>query len=223
MSRQSHLPPRCPFQKQPVSRPIHESYLQHHKSASQSSILEEQPAWLDDLLSDQDADSKGIFHRRSASDSVTLLDGLVDSFSGLNSHNNEDSSVENGSCSRLESASMYGPNSPRQRGNVTFSENAMASALSEYVYQNPLQYVDGSLCISRINHADSKRDVCGSVGEPNCETQTAKRLEPETLLFNCFVDFVSIVAVIIAALSITSFKQFHRMQALAFSFWVFNF
>ncbi|KAI7978889.1 Basic leucine zipper 6 [Camellia lanceoleosa] len=77
MSRQAHLPPRCPFQKGTVTRPIRDSYPRHQKSISQSSILEEQPAWLDDLLSDLDANSKGILHRRSTSDSVTLLDGLV--------------------------------------------------------------------------------------------------------------------------------------------------
>ncbi|KAG5237906.1 basic leucine zipper [Salix suchowensis] len=131
MSKQSLLPPRCPFQKHVVSRPIHDSFPQHHRSPSQGSILEEKPAWLDDLLSDEDADSRGASLRRSASDSVTLLEGIVDSFSGLSP------------------SSMYGPNSPRRRGgNVTFSENAIASALSEYAFQNPLQHADGSLFIS---------------------------------------------------------------------------
>jgi len=161
MSRQSLLPPRCPFQKPVVSRPIHDSYPQHHRSPSQGSILGEKPAWLDDLLSDEDADSRGTCLRRSASDSVTLLEGIVDSFSGSSPYNNEAASGGGETCSGLESASMYGPNSPRRRGNVTFSENAIASALSEYAFQNPLQYVDGSLCIWGNTPLDSMGNACG--------------------------------------------------------------
>ncbi|CAK7325187.1 unnamed protein product [Dovyalis caffra] len=175
MSRQSLLPPRCPFQKHVVSRPVHDSYPQHHRSPSQGSILEEKPAWLDDLLSDEDADSKETCLRRSASDSVTLLDGIVDSFSGLSPYNDEAASDGNETCSGLKSASMYGPNSPRRRGNVTLSENALASALSEYAFQNPLQYVDGSLCISGITPLDSMGNACGSSGEHNSETNAVKR------------------------------------------------
>ncbi|KAJ6901603.1 basic leucine zipper 34-like [Populus alba x Populus x berolinensis] len=175
MSRQSLLPPRCPFRKHVVSHPIHESSPQHHRSPSQGSVLEEKPAWLDDLLSDEDADSKGKCLRRSASDSVTLLDGIVDSFSGLSPYNDEAASGGNETCSGLESASMYGPNSPRRRGNVTFSENAIASALSEYAFQNPLQYVDGSLCISGIKPLDQMGNACGSAGEFNGETNPVKR------------------------------------------------
>lgn len=175
MSRQSLLPPRCPFQKPVVSRPIHDSYPQHHRSPSQGSILGEKPAWLDDLLSDEDADSRGTCLRRSASDSVTLLEGIVDSFSGSSPYNNEAASGGGETCSGLESASMYGPNSPRRRGNVTFSENAIASALSEYAFQNPLQYVDGSLCIWGNTPLDSMGNACGSAGELNGETSTVKR------------------------------------------------
>ncbi|KAL9402868.1 hypothetical protein Peur_006717 [Populus x canadensis] len=175
MSRQSLLPPRCPFQKHVVSHPIHKSSPQHHRSPSQGSVLEEKPAWLDDLLSDEDADSKGKCLLRSASDSVTLLDGIVDSFSGLSPYNDEAASGGNETCSGLESASMYGPNSPRRRGNVTFSENAIASALSEYAFQNPLQYVDGSLCISGIKPLDQMGNACGSAGELNSETNPVKR------------------------------------------------
>ncbi|KAJ6900879.1 basic leucine zipper 6-like [Populus alba x Populus x berolinensis] len=175
MSRQSLLPPRCPFQKHVVSRPIHDSYPQHHRSPSQGSISGEKLAWLDDLLSDEDADSRGTCLRRSASDSVTLLEGIVDSFSGLSPNNNEAASGGGETCSGLESASMYGPNSPRRRGNVTFSENAIASALSEYAFQNPMQYVDGSLCIWGNAPLDSMGNACGLAGELNGETSTVKR------------------------------------------------
>lgn len=194
MSRQAHLPPRCPFQKRPVSRPFHdpisplqrtESYPGHNKSSFQSSILEDQPTWLDDLLSDTGANSVGIIHRRSSSDSVTLLDGLADSFSGLNPRKDDENSVENETCGGLESACVYGPNSPRKRGNLTFSENAIVSALSECVVENPLQYVDESLCISGINHSDLKGDAWTSTGELNAETKMAKRFRSE-LLFLIF-------------------------------------
>ncbi|KAG6758645.1 hypothetical protein POTOM_039004 [Populus tomentosa] len=185
MSRQSLLPPRCPFQKHVVSRPIHDSYPQHHRSPSQGSILGEKPAWLDDLLSDEDADSRETCLRRSASDSVTLLEGIVDSFSGLSPNNNEAASGGGETCSGLESASMYGPNSPRRRGNVTFSENAIASALSEYAFQNPMQYVDGSLCIWGNAPLDSMGNACGSAGELNGETSTVKRTLMLAMIVNC--------------------------------------
>ncbi|KAI9157685.1 hypothetical protein LWI28_026291 [Acer negundo] len=183
MSRQAQLPPRCPFQKKPVSRPVHgpisplsrtESYPGHHKSSSQSSILEEQPAWLDELLSDPDVNPVGKYHRRSASDSVTVLDGIADAFPGLNPLKDGENSVEDGTCSGLQSNCMYGPNSPRKRDNLTFSENALVSALSECDFENPLQYVDDSLCISGINHSDNV-DMCASTGELNAETKMAKR------------------------------------------------
>lgn len=195
MSRQAHLPPRCPFQKKSVSRHIHdpisppprtELYPRHHKSSSQSSIPEEQPAWLDDLLSDPDVNAVGKFHRRSASDSVTLVDGIVDAFPGLDPHKDEESSVEDGSCSRLQSSCMYGPNSPRKRSNLTFSENALVSALSECGSENPLQCVDDSLCISGIHYSDVQIDACASTGELNAETKMAKRFESE---LPCLVEF----------------------------------
>lgn len=174
---QAHLPPRCPIQKKPINGPIHDPIslpLQHHKSSSQH-MLEEQPAWLDDLLSDPESNSKGRFHRRSASDSVALLDGLSDSLSFLGPHNDEGTSV-NASCG-LESDCLYGPNSPRLRRSSSFSENVIVSALSEYVYQEPVQFVDGSLGISGISPSDAMTDGCLTVGEHNAETKAAKRLE----------------------------------------------
>ncbi|RVW78788.1 hypothetical protein CK203_050941 [Vitis vinifera] len=77
---------------------------------------------------------------------------------------------------------MYGPNSPRQRGNQSFSENAIASALSEYVSKSPLEDLDGSFCISGINQFDLKENACGADGELNAETKAVKRLESECML-----------------------------------------
>ncbi|KAH7536901.1 hypothetical protein FEM48_Zijuj03G0035100 [Ziziphus jujuba var. spinosa] len=171
---QAHLPPRCPIQKKPINGPIHDGISlpsQHRRSSSQY-MLEEQPAWLDDLLSDPESNSKERFHRRSASDSLALLDGLSDSLSSLGHHNDEGTSV-NGSCV-LESDCLYGPNSPRQRSSSS-SENAIVSALSEYVYQEHMQFVDGSPCISGITCSDAMTDGCPTVGEHNAETKAAKR------------------------------------------------
>ncbi|KAH7547714.1 hypothetical protein JRO89_XS14G0006000 [Xanthoceras sorbifolium] len=188
MSRQAHLPPRCPFQKKSISRAIHdpisppshtESFPKDHKSSSQSSILEEQPPWLNDLLSDSDVNPVGKFHRRSASDSVTLLDGIVDAFPGLNPLKDDENSVEDGTSSGLQSNCMYGPNSPRKRSTLTISENVLVSALSECAFENPLQYVDDSLCSSGINHSDMNIDLCASTVDLNSETKMGKRFESE--------------------------------------------
>ena len=189
MSRQAHLPPRCPIQKKPIAGSIHDtvshplhingSYPRHYKSASQSSILEEQPAWLDDLLSDSDLNSKGIPHRRSVSDSIALLDSLADVFPSLTPHADDANIDVNETCSGLESACTYGPNSPRQKSNVTFTENAIVSALSEYVSQDPVPYIDESLCISAIPYSHSEGDDCHSIGELDTEKKAEKRLESE--------------------------------------------
>lgn len=183
MSRQAHLPPRCPIQKKPIagihdsvaqSLHINESYLRHHKSSSQSSIPEEPPLWLDDLLSDPDSNSKGIYHRRSVSDSIALLDALADAFPSLAPHKDDENSVVNETCNGLESACTYGPNSPRKKSNLTFVENAIVSALSESVSQDPTHSVDGNLHISATTHADWKGDDCHSIGDLDTEKKAVK-------------------------------------------------
>ncbi|KAJ7970655.1 Basic leucine zipper like [Quillaja saponaria] len=125
MSRQAHLPPRCPNQKKPItglnrdyfssSSCIKDFYPYHQKSPSYSSILEEQPAWLDELLNDPGSSLKEIVHCRSASDSLTLLDTIAKEFSSPPSRDDEEISNQNGTCSLVQSACTYGPNSPRQR------------------------------------------------------------------------------------------------------------
>ena len=182
MSRHAQLPPRCPFQKKTTTRPIHDPlsptlcqdtglYPRHHKSVSQSSILEDQPAWLDDLLNDSDSNAKGIFHRRSASDSMTLFDGLVE-LPSLTPLNNDEISVSSETGTGLESACMYGPNSPRGKGKIIFPDNVLASALSEHMSQNSMQFPDGGVRISEIPQFDSVRD-----GKVNAETKMVKRLD----------------------------------------------
>ncbi|KAG2672466.1 hypothetical protein I3843_13G035700 [Carya illinoinensis] len=185
MSRQAHLPPRCPIQKKPIAGPLHdsvfqplhitESYSLHHKSSSQRSILEEQPAWLDDLLSEADSNSRGMSHRRSVSDSIALLDALADAFPSLTPSKDAENSVVNETCNGLDSACTYGPNSPRRKSNLTSVENALVSALSEYDSQDSMHYVDGNLHISASAHSDLKGDDYHSIGGLNTEKKDSKR------------------------------------------------
>lgn len=182
MSRQAHhLPPRCPFQKKtvaarptndPVSPPtLHNdtaTYSRHHKSASQSYIVEEQPAWLDDLLDDSEPNSNSNsnsnsilhHHRRSASDSLTMLDHLVVPLTNL------DKIYERHTCDEtdesLESA-IYGPNSPRRKGKLTFPENAIVSALSQHLEH----HLDEAICVPATAYLGST--------EVNPETKPIKR------------------------------------------------
>ncbi|KAL5568657.1 hypothetical protein UlMin_025232 [Ulmus minor] len=163
---QAHLPPRCPIPKKPISGTDHDPI-------SSKSIVEDHPAWLDDLLNDPESNLKGRL-LRSVSDSVTLLDSFADSLSIVAPNYDEGDSVGNPTCSGLEASCMYGPNSPRLRSSSSFSENAIVSALSEYVPQEPVEYVDGSLCVSGISHSDVRPDVFRTDGELNADVK-AKR------------------------------------------------
>lgn len=191
MSRQAHLPPRCPFQKKTITRHDQVSatlnngthfHPRHHKSVSQSSITEEKPDWLDDLLDDSDSNSNGILHRRSASDSLTLLDDLVP-LTSLNQLSGGYTSASCGTDGRLESASIYGPNSPRAKAKITFPENAIVSAISEYVSHEPLWHLNDNICVSGAVNLESVENTCGSAGEIIAETKPAKRFDSEPVYF----------------------------------------
>lgn len=185
MSRQASLPPRCPFQKKAIPHQIQEFISpnpqkntgftpRHHKSSSQSSILDDQPAWLDDLLTETDLNSTGMSHRRSASDSVTFLDRFVP-LSSLMPCKHENSIFNGNNCNGLGNDCIYGPNSPRRKGDMHFSENAIVSALSEHISHNQLQYIDGSVCISGCTLSDSNNDCCDTSDDLNPETKAVKR------------------------------------------------
>ncbi|XP_057471215.1 LOW QUALITY PROTEIN: basic leucine zipper 61 [Actinidia eriantha] len=185
MSRHAHLPPRCPFQKKIVTHPCNdpvspssckdmELYPRLQKSLSQSSILEDQRPWLDNLLSDSYTNAKGALHRRSASDSMTLLDGL-DSFPSLTLLNDDDSSVSSETGSALESACMYGPNSPRKKRHIHLSRECNGFSITEYLSPNPTQYLDGGLYASGMVQCDLVQDSIGSAGEANTDTKAVKR------------------------------------------------
>ncbi|XP_068663234.1 uncharacterized protein At4g06598-like isoform X2 [Aristolochia californica] len=201
MSRQSHLPPRCPFISKSSSSHCNsdstlftpsrtgEFHPRHRHSSSQSSILEEQPSWLDELLSDSESNTKGVFHRRSASDSFALLEGSA-TFPPLASFITEDSSVgdggisiemskamdKTGDCIGLEDGCVYGPNSPRRKINVTSSESSIVSALSELVPQRTLGYLSGEVSYGyQICQSDAKEDSPVGACDHDHETKAVKR------------------------------------------------
>ncbi|GAB4855191.1 hypothetical protein Ancab_023817 [Ancistrocladus abbreviatus] len=184
MSRQSQLPPRFPPQKKGIVCPADEPYsrnspkgnalyTRHQKSFSQSSILEDQPVWLNDLLSDTGSNTNGIFHFRSASDPVTLSDSLA-ADQILTSGNDDESSASDESGSTLESACVYGPNSPRRKANFDFSDNSVFAALSNYVTHCPIQYAEENAQSSGTTFY-LEGDHCGSINELNSEQKAEKR------------------------------------------------
>lgn len=178
MSRPAQLPPRCPIPKKlslnpyadtfySSSSPV-ESYIgHHHKSSSpaQDSTLEEQPAWLDELLGDKTDCGGPSPLRRSASDSVVLLGDISADFAGFNQSEDEES-LTSEACGELESACVYGPNSPRAKNSSSFSDSTIASAFSEYGSQKAPQNADdtvkGSIC-----HPHEAENACGSNAKRN--------------------------------------------------------
>lgn len=175
MSRPSQLPPRCPLQKKAAARKtlepssnncrgFNKSGGRHQRSLSQSSVFEEQPAWIDDLLSDSDSVPEGIYHCRSASDSFTLLDSIVP-----NMLLSEEGFVDDGNI--LGSGCIYGPNSPRRRSNLEFTDNTVLLAMSDYVNQSPMQFVDE---IPR-SPFDLKDHFCDSPNYFSIDAKTGKR------------------------------------------------
>lgn len=164
MSRSSHLPPRYPFQRKATIHPTHEPIS---ISPPKSTTLEEQPEWLDDLLSDSDSSLKGISLLQSASDSVELVHGLVPKMVLFPSDDEKKSCSEESDC-------IYGPNSPREKCNIEFSESSVLLALSEYVSQGQMQFSDETCQNSGTSDLGSKGDCYGSDHELNGE-YTGKR------------------------------------------------
>ncbi|KAL0736592.1 hypothetical protein Bca4012_012802 [Brassica carinata] len=191
MSRPGQLPPRCPIPKKLSLNPYADTYYSssspvesyighHHKSPTQDSTLEEQPAWLDELLRDK---TDGMLLtggcgggggppaplRRSASDSVVLLGDISADFAGLNNQSEDEESLTSEACGELESACVYGPNSPRAKNSSSFSDNPIASAFSDYGPQNSDDTVKGSICPPVAENA------CGSMGVPNAKRNPGQR------------------------------------------------
>lgn len=157
MSRSSQRPPRCPFQNRGTLNyaidvsPLNadngnEATVRLHRFPSQESYFEEQPLWIDDLLGESEMSPRGAL-RRSASDSVAILDVLSEGFNDIDVQATDGSAckptehthdTEGGSG--LEASCVYGPNSPRHKSNLNQSESAMVSALWENAPQFSFQY-----------------------------------------------------------------------------------
>ncbi|KAI7730559.1 hypothetical protein M8C21_028654 [Ambrosia artemisiifolia] len=87
-ARNSLLPPKCPFPSIPSSygdyiptsvtgpkrvNKYRDGNYSHHRTSSESLVIEEQPSWLDELLNEPETPvQRG--HRRSSSDSFTYLE-----------------------------------------------------------------------------------------------------------------------------------------------------
>ncbi|PIN18533.1 hypothetical protein CDL12_08795 [Handroanthus impetiginosus] len=188
MSRQAQLPPRCPLQKKSTAHQangslcppsckdieLHLGQSGPQRSISESSIFDEQPAWLNDLLSDSDSNSNLTLHRRTASDSLTFFDGLMPlrDLDQLNETENADSCEPDDG---LGSSCSYGPNSPRSKNNLGLPGKEIVSAFSEYVMHNPMQLLDGYISVSGVLQSDSSGDASRTVGEINNENKPMKR------------------------------------------------
>ncbi|XP_038877888.1 uncharacterized protein At4g06598 isoform X2 [Benincasa hispida] len=101
------LPPKSPFPSGSSSyadyfpNPIigsralqnpREGNVQHHRTSSESLLMEEQPSWLDDLLNEPETPIQRGGHRRSSSDSFAYLDaGNVSN----ENHTQDDSQCKN--------------------------------------------------------------------------------------------------------------------------------
>ncbi|CAI9786188.1 unnamed protein product [Fraxinus pennsylvanica] len=89
VGKNSLLPPKCPF---PSISPAYVEYIpssaiarkglpaprngnpQHQRASSESFLIEEQPSWLDELLSEPETPVHRGGHRRSSSDSFAYID-----------------------------------------------------------------------------------------------------------------------------------------------------
>lgn len=194
-TRQTHLPPRCPIQKKATAASINGSIAPtpHDNSSSLTSVLDDEPVWLDELLSDRELSFKGQPLRRSASDSVTLLDGLGDAFRSLCIEKDEENSVGNETCEQWDSSCIYGPNSPRRKCSSDFSNYSMVSALSEFVHLHHAAPVHADVCsVAENSYSNSIGDISESVREVNSDENAARRsdskyfpqyLFPNILLF----------------------------------------
>lgn len=72
--------PNSPIGSKAVQRPG-EGYSHHHRTSSESFLMEDQPSWLDDLLDEPETPVRRGGHRRSSSDSFAYID--VANFSNL--------------------------------------------------------------------------------------------------------------------------------------------
>ncbi|KAG8380674.1 hypothetical protein BUALT_Bualt06G0040400 [Buddleja alternifolia] len=170
MSRHAQLPPRCPLQKKTTT------CRANFSTSPPISVLEEPPAWLNDLLSDSDSKSNG------TSDSLTLFNGLVP-LPDLDQSNETETEDSGGPENGLESSCTYGPYSPRRKNKLGFPEKEIVSAFSDYIMQKPLQHLDGYFSVSGVPPSDSLGDAYASVGQSNTESISMKRSDFHIYVF----------------------------------------
>ncbi|EOA20903.1 hypothetical protein CARUB_v10001239mg [Capsella rubella] len=83
--KQALLPPKSPFIGGPTFfadsvigskavQKLGEGNINHHRTSSESFLIEEQPSWLDDLLNEPETPVRKGGHRRSSSDSFAYVD-----------------------------------------------------------------------------------------------------------------------------------------------------
>ncbi|KAL1223581.1 hypothetical protein V5N11_034329 [Cardamine amara subsp. amara] len=87
--KQALLPPKSPFTGGPTFstdfvptsligskavQKLGEGNINHHRTSSESFLIEEQPSWLDDLLNEPETPVRKGGHRRSSSDSFAYVD-----------------------------------------------------------------------------------------------------------------------------------------------------
>ncbi|KAJ4761600.1 Basic-leucine zipper (bZIP) transcription factor family protein [Rhynchospora pubera] len=143
MSRSPHLPPRCPTQMKGLSPSAPEFTPQSKTYPNGESPFPEQPSWFDDLLTEIPKMNLNLNPiRRTCSDSAVILDVLTTGqreFEKITRNDETDclSEVAFG----LESGCLYGPNSPRQKSQLSTNESSMVNAVLENVPSNPLQYL----------------------------------------------------------------------------------
>ncbi|WOL12734.1 basic leucine zipper 6 [Canna indica] len=176
MSWPAPLPPRSPFHSRGLPRRALDSapyspQNDNHRFPSNSHVLDEQPLWLDDLLTDHEIRPRGISLRRSSSDPVALLEVATsihgpispvyqeDALSDCLVYEPTEADADTQIGNRFESGScIYGPNSPRQKSKLADSESSMMAAFLENVPSNQLQYLSNypSTCV--INQSQEKED-----------------------------------------------------------------
>lgn len=196
MSRPANLPPRCPFQNRGLLSRAVDSTPQTtlYRFPSQGSIIDENPSWLDELLTDSESTPRGISHRRSLSDSAAILDvptalgaplspiseGNASSAGAL--YKSTEATYEGETDSGFEAGSefkaicVYGPNSPRHKSKLTSSESSIVTALLENVPQNPLQYVTVDFPSTSNNSVSNvSSDVLVAAGDHDPEKASRRR------------------------------------------------
>ncbi|KAJ3691520.1 hypothetical protein LUZ61_020684 [Rhynchospora tenuis] len=170
MSRSPHLPPRCPTQMKGLSPLAPEFTPQSKTYLNGESPFPEQPSWLDDLLTEIPKMNLNLNPiRRTCSDSAVILDVLTTEqgeFEEIAQNDEIDSLSEVGFG--LESGCLYGPNSPRQKSQLSSNESCMVNAVLENVPSNPLQYLvlDPESC-SWSRPASGFTEMTGNVNASN--------------------------------------------------------